>query len=778
MVQFSVHIQDYEKEFAGALEELRRQLSRAQARRVLFHVYSTLFSEQSLSELVVTLREQFDGCQVVCGTVFGAVMDHDYHPGIVIAAQVFERETSRVQVCYYDLERDGDRDVAGEIARFVRENPWVKAIEGYRTTHDMNTADLCDVLSGLPEEVIVFGGLAGSKGIPDQLTYLCDQEGRVMSKGSVAVYYGGDDLNVKACRMSGWKPINRYFTVTRVQDNIIMEIDGAPAADVYRRYLDIEPDEHFTLNALEFPLLSEERGRSIVRNAAAVDPNGGIAVASNVPTGAKLRICYADAESIAEDIRAVSRELMEFTPDVISVVSCVTRSMIWRMKDYMPELQGFRTVAPCYGYLSYGELIREEGVLDHHNTILVAAAFREGGVKEAVYPEENESVSATIPLAARLSTFISRITDELSDMYSEAEHAANTDALTQIGNRYRFDEVIRDVYADVENARTKYLLMFDLNGLKFVNDTFGHNDGDDFIRAAADAIKNTFSLYGQCFRVGGDEFCVIADFPSEDALQCALKDFNDSVSERNKTSTCAMTLAVGYSPLIDAQGKMLSISEWRATADINMYRDKAKFHCLRAGIVSESTMEFIRCIVALLDNKNPVVPFRPERVQKMSVAIGKLMNMDDERLDRLTLSAYLHDLGKLGLDDWVMSQVDPFSDEAREALFRLPGIGRRLLRTSEETKGIADIVYAAFERWDGSGFPEGIRGEDIPLEARIASVAYFIDTSMHEAYGRRALSMEECAAALRKYAGSFFDPAVVGAVLPRLEDVVDVDTPV
>ena len=773
MVQFSVQIQDHDEEFIHVLHDLKQQLSSFPTDRLLFHIYSTVFSPEKLAALIARLNEQFCGCQIVCCTVTGSVLEHDYQPGVVLSVEVFERQDSRAEVRLYELKDGDDKAAATEIMQFVQDHSWVKAVEIYRTVHDMDTSELCGTLSGLPEGVIVFGGIACAEDVTERLSYIADQSGKVTNKGIVTVYYGGSDLHIKACKMSGWKPIEKSFTVTRAENNIIKEIDGAPAWDIYKRYLDIDPDDNFSINVLEFPLLSQDQGHSVVRNVFTYEPDGGLMVAYNVNPGAKLKICYADADSIIAGIHAISRDLARFTPDVVSVVSCITRSMIWRMKDYMPELQGFKSVAPCHGYLSYGELIREKGVLNHHNTILIAAAFREGEVKDVAYPEELVSAGATIPLPARLSTFISRVTDELQEMYSEVEQAATIDALTQIGNRFLFDDVVKSVSIDTARANTKYLIMFDLNELKFVNDTFGHNEGDVFIKAAAKIIANSFSQYGQCFRIGGDEFAVIADFESEAALQKALNAFYENLREHNKTALYALSSAVGYAALSRADGKLRSTSEWKMTADINMYRDKAKFHAIKPNLLSQNMIEFISCIMSLLDNKNPTLAFHSARVQRMASAIAQLMQLEDLMIERVKLAAYLHDIGKIGLSDAVLATADPVSDNDHLMRQRLPGIGRRLLMTSEETKEIANVVYACFERWDGSGYPEALAGNDIPLEARIIAAADFIDSALHDRNDRAALSKEECIRRLAEYSGSRFDPAVISVVLSNFEDIID-----
>ena len=772
MHHFSVQVQAHDDGFAHVIDDLRQRLAPLSASSLLLHIYSTVFSVQTLSELVAALRGAFPGCQIVCRTVSGGVMDYEYQPGILVAAEAFERQNSHAEAHAYDLTDSSDRAVACEIARFVGENPWVKAVEVHRTVHDMNTSDLCEVLSRLPKEIEVFGGIVSAAQVPGNLSYLANQSGEIMDKGLVAVYYGGSDLHIKACRMSGWRPIDKYFTVTRAEGNVIKEINGAPAYDIYRRYLDIEPDDAFVRNVLEFPLLSEERGNSVVRNVFGLDPDGGFIVAYDVRVGTRLKISYADAATIAEGIDAVSAELMEFAPDVVSVVSCITRSMIWQMNDFQPELQGFRTVAPCHGSLSHGEFLREGGVLSHHNTILVAAAFREGEAQETsgrAIPKREDSAA---PLTARLSTFISRVTDELKDMYSEMEHAVTTDALTQIGNRYLFDNVFHAASIDAAHADTKYLLMFDLNELKFVNDTYGHSEGDALIRTAARTIERAFTPCGQCFRIGGDEFAAIVDYETPDALQAALKAFHASVREHNRQSPYPLSIAVGHSPLINAEGKMMNPSEWRSTADIDMYRDKARFHAIKPNALSTNMIDFISCTMSLLDNKNVDYAYHSERVQRISMAIAERMGLDEDLLERIKVGSYLHDIGRIGVPDEMLSKADPFSDNDRPLLKRLPSVGRRLLLTSEETKGIANIVYACFERWDGSGCPEGLAGEEIPVEARIIAVADFIDIALHERSDKPAVTVDACIQKLKEESGAMFDPAVIALVIANFDDVI------
>ena len=778
MYQYSVQVQNPDNGFVHALDDLKRRLSSAPADRILFHIYSAVFSVQMMSDLIAALRERFAGCRITCCTVSGSAFEYAYQPGIIIAATVFEHESSRAEARAYDTTASSDREAASEIVRFVRENPWVKAVEIYRTAGNMNTSDFCDAISALPEDIIVYGGLVCTEQIGVGPSYVADQSGQLMDDAVLAVYYGGEDLHIQTYKMSGWKPIDMPFTVTKSVNNVIKELDNAPAHEIYKRYLDINPDENFVINVLEFPLLSQDGGHSVVRNVFALDPEGGFVVAYDVNVGTKLKICYADAESVVEDINSVSRQLMQFTPDVISIVSCITRSIIWRMKDYMPELHGFKSVAPCHGYLSHGELIREDGVFNHHNTILIAAAFREGGLKNVYYPEVSLGEGATIPLAARLSTFISRVTSELKNTYSRVEQVATTDALTGIGNRYLFDTAADAAALDAAHANTKYLVMFDMNGLKFVNDTFGHSEGDAFIKAASMLIANTFSPYGQCFRIGGDEFAVIADFESEAAMRGAIAAFNESSVEYNRTAPHVLSMAVGYAALMNAEGKLLTCSEWKSTADINMYRNKAKFHPTQPRMFNQAMSEFILCLMSLIDNKEPVYAYHAVRVQRMVARIAELMHLDSDVSERASLGGYLHDIGKIGITDSIVVREGEtiVTKEERASLRWKPVIGRRLLMASEETKEVADIVYACYERWDGKGYPNGLAGEDIPIESRLIAVANYIDTMIRNGYDRTASTPEECIRELQNRSGTMYDPAVISVVVENFDDIIKVST--
>ena len=776
MYQFSLQVKELDNGFDHVIKELKDRVSSAPAKNILFHIYSSEFDLEKISDMIGELRHQFEGSQIVFATTAGSVFDYSYQPGIFISVDVFEYQDSLFEVHSYELSEKTEKNAAEEIVQFVHDHPWVKAIQLYRTTHDFNVNEMCRTLSQLPEDILIFGGLSVPEVVLTRLSYVADQSGKMIDQGGVVIYYGGNDLHVQTYSMSGWKPIDREFIVTKSEGATIKELDGIPANLVLKRYLDIDDDpETIQENTLEFPLFCEDHDWRLIRNIFGLDPNGGLMIATHLHQGAKVRICFADTLSIVEGINMISNNVIQFTPDALSITSCITRDMIWRVKDYLPELSGFKSIAPTHGFLAHGELIRINGLLALQNTLMVVAAFREGDLKDVTYPEISLNFGPNVPLVARLGTFINRVTQELKDMYSEVERVATTDALTGIGNRYLFDDAVNEVSSNGEDANKKYLLMFDLNGLKFVNDTYGHNEGDEFLKTASDIIAEVFSTYGQCFRIGGDEFAVIASFENNDEMEKALDTFYGNIKAYNEASPYTLTMAVGYAPLVNKQGKMLTVSDWKMTADINMYLDKTKFHSIEPMVLNPTMSEFFTDIISLIDNKNAFTAYHSVRVQRMSVMIAKFMQLEDEVIDRVNLGSYLHDIGRLGISDIIVTKAKGHSEEELVLLKQKPIIGRRLLNKSEETKPVADIVYACYEQWDGQGYPEGLSKEKIPVESRIIAVADYLDKCLHGWYDQPAVRADECIDLLIEKSGSMFDPTIISIVIANFGDIIKGD---
>ena len=313
------------------------------------------------------------------------------------------------------------------------------------------------------------------------------------------MFYGGKDFHVESRKISGWKPIGRNFHVTRSQGNVLYELSGIPAYEVYNKYLNIQNDKNFIYNALEFPMLYEHNGISIVRSAGASNPDGSLTMSSDIDEGSIVRLSYGEPQLILEKIKAESENAEHFAPEVLHIFSCAARKAFWSQHDPTFELASFKGIASNTGFFSHGEFLREKGHLNQHNITLVIASMREGPITKREHAKSEiipTKITTRLPLAARMATFIRETSFELEQINSRLrimnEHlqdVATTDSLTGLENRLAFDSLLSTISQESTQKNLWTMFLMDVNGLKYANDTFGHQAGDELIKAAANAIK-------------------------------------------------------------------------------------------------------------------------------------------------------------------------------------------------------------------------------------------------------------------------------------------------
>jgi len=322
------------------------------------------------------------------------------------------------------------------------------------------------------------------------------------------------------------------------------------------------------------------------------------------------------------------------------------------------------------------------------------------------------------------------------------------DHLTGLYNRRFFEEELSRI--DNENNLPISIIMCDINGLKLVNDSFGHNSGDELLIKAADTIKRACGKKDIVARIGGDEFVVI--LPKTDAeasLQVAnlIKD----LASKEMVANIELSISYGYdTKTTDNQ----SIIEIIANAENHMYRHKLHE---RSSMRSKT----IDLIINTLFEKSKREAIHSNRVSNICKAIGTKMDFDKETVDHIGLAALIHDIGKIGVDEKILNKSGSLSADERIEIERHPEIGWRLLSSTNEFSELAQFVLSHHEKWDGSGYPNGIEGQKIPLESRIIAVADAYDAMTSERSYRKALCKEDAVKELRRCSGTQFDPEIV-----------------
>ena len=420
--------------------------------------------------------------------------------------------------------------------------------------------------------------------------------------------------------------------------------------------------------------------------------------------------------------------------------------------------------------------------MNQHNITLVFASMREGpAVKHEHAPVEDiqDGMSTRLPLAARMATFIRETSFELEQINSKLrvmnEHlqdVATTDALTGLENSLAFDELLKTISQEDSEAGTWTMVLMDVNGLKYANDTFGHQAGDALIVAAGNAIKSAYGATGNCFRIGGDEFAVVTRAPL-DSLFVLYSNLQKCIEEYNKDALYHLSIAVGESRLRSDSGVRKSISDWKMEADLNMYRDKVRYHKPVENNENQNLKDLISCLITVEEAKDSYTAHHSDRVKAFSEQIARLLGLSEASVSLITHAAHLHDIGKMGISDSVLGKPGKLTDDEFSIIKQHPVIGAKILMQSNYTHELVQIVLHHHERYDGRGYPEGLKGEEIPIGARIIAIADSIDAMTSKRVYRDALSLDYCRNEIEKNLGVMYDPAIGKVVLDHWNEVAD-----
>ncbi len=335
-------------------------------------------------------------------------------------------------------------------------------------------------------------------------------------------------------------------------------------------------------------------------------------------------------------------------------------------------------------------------------------------------------------------------------LLARSRREAITDALTGLGNRRLMTDDLEHALADGAKSRPAILVLFDLNGFKLYNDRFGHLAGDTLLAHLGSRLALSVSGVGAAYRLGGDEFCVLLtkDLGSADvhiagalaALSVAGEGFSVSASH-------------GRAALpIEAQSPTYALR----LADDRMYDDKGTGR-RSAGQQTHDVL------LGLLRERQPELHEHLRHVGELAVLVGRRLGMDAEALDELRRAAELHDIGKAAIPDAILAKPGPLSEEEWVFMRRHTLVGERILAAAPALAPVAQIVRWSHERWDGGGYPDEIKGEAIPLAARIVALCDAFDAITSDRSYAAAEAAEEAIAELRRCAGTQFDPRVVEA---------------
>jgi len=323
---------------------------------------------------------------------------------------------------------------------------------------------------------------------------------------------------------------------------------------------------------------------------------------------------------------------------------------------------------------------------------------------------------------------------------------ASTDALTGLSNRRRLKA---DLAAALEEGQPHALVLLDLNGFKSYNDSFGHGAGDALLAQLGDALTEAIRGVGVAYRMGGDEFCVLACDPPDVEALGALCARGLATRGNGFDITAAYGTVVVPEEAHDATTALV-------LADTRMYRQKNSGRLPAAH-------QSVGVLVAVLEERAPGLASHVRTVSDLACATAVELGMTGDDLDALKHAAALHDIGKMAIPESVLEKPGPLSDAEWDLMRRHTLVGERILAAAPALERSAQLVRWSHERVDGTGYPDGLRGAAIPLGSRVILVADAFDAMTSKRSYGRVLSTEQALAELRANAGTQFDREVVVA---------------
>ncbi|EDU37256.1 diguanylate cyclase [Clostridium sporogenes] len=344
---------------------------------------------------------------------------------------------------------------------------------------------------------------------------------------------------------------------------------------------------------------------------------------------------------------------------------------------------------------------------------------------------------------------------ERKEMENKLEYLSYHDQLTGLYNRRFFEKELKRL--DVGKNLPLTIVMADVNGLKLVNDSFGHAAGDELLEKVSEVIKKGCRSNDIIARLGGDEFVIL--LPKTDIYETEqiVKNIN-ALALKETVSAVNISISFGYGTKKKEGEK---IEEILKKAEDYMYKKKLFESPSMRG-------KTIGAIINTLHEKNKREEEHSHRVSMLCQDMGHALGLTESETEELKTIGLLHDIGKIAIEENILNKREELTEDEWQEIKRHPEIGYRILNTVNDMLEIAEYVLYHHERWDGKGYPKGLKGEEIPLQSRIITIVDAYDAMTSQRSYRNALQEEIAIEELKINSGTQFDPELVRIFIEKV----------
>jgi len=335
------------------------------------------------------------------------------------------------------------------------------------------------------------------------------------------------------------------------------------------------------------------------------------------------------------------------------------------------------------------------------------------------------------------------------------EWVSNTDALTGLFNRRFYEDELKRL--DTKRNLPMTIVMSDVNGLKLINDSFGHAIGDELLKKVAEVIKKACRADDIIARIGGDEFVILLPKTDASETEKIVQRVKDLLFEE-KIGSIDISVSIGYETKKNEEETYQDIFK---KAEDHMYQEKL----FQSPSMRGKTLSVI---INTLHEKNKREEAHSHRVSVLCKSMGEALGMSDNDIEQLKMVGLLHDIGKIAINETIINKTSDLTDDEWKEIKRHPEIGFRILSTVNDMSDMANYVLYHHERWDGNGYPKGLKGEEIPLVSRIITLAEAYDAMTSKSNYRSTLPDEQVIEELRRNSGLQFDPDLLCVFIEKV----------
>lgn len=400
--------------------------------------------------------------------------------------------------------------------------------------------------------------------------------------------------------------------------------------------------------------------------------------------------------------------------------------------------------------------------------------------------------------------------EQLRELNKLLSDSCIKDPLTGLCNYYYFQEILKAEHQNSKRyARPLSLLKVDIDYFKTVNDLWGHSFGDLVLKEFAELMRNQLGASDVTARVGGEEFAILMPSTEHDGAMETAKRLRKAIADHNflkEGMSCQLTVTIGLSSTSDPdtateidllrhgdkallEGKKRggdSLISWteiceelantEGTEMQELVAHRERFLALERSYKRsyiETTLAFLKA----LETKDDYSARHSYLVADYSVKLAQALGLSNEETETIKNAAFLHDIGKIGIPDNILMKNGPLTEEESEVVRQHAHMALNILEKIRLLKKEIPIIYHHQEKWDGSGYPTGLKGKEIPIGARILAVADAYEAMTSDRPYRKGRSPEEAFNELKKGAGSQFEPELIPIFIKMMQEVLEKGNP-